>query len=55
MFWIVDTKTKKTATQYGYTIRCNAERRCQAMNIKACGVEECDKPADERRFVIKEA
>ena len=55
MFYIYDTKEKRTATRTGWSIRCNAERVCQAMNIKHEGIEEVDKPANERRFVIKEA
>ena len=55
MFYIYDTKEKRTATRTPISIRCNAERVCQAMNIKHEGVEEADKPANERRFVIKEA
>jgi hypothetical protein len=55
MFYIYDTKNKKTATKSGWQIRCNAARVCQAMNIKHEGVEETDKPENERRFIIKEA
>ena len=55
MFYIYDTKEKRTATRTGWSIRCNAERVCQAMNIKHEGVEETDKPERERRFIIKEA
>lgn len=55
MFWIYDTKEKRTATRTVWSLRCNAERVCQAMNIKNEGVEETDKPANERRFIIKEA
>lgn len=55
MFYIYDTKEKRTATRTIWSIRCNAERVCQVMNIKYEGVEEADKPANERRFIIKEA
>lgn len=55
MFWIYDTKEKRTATRTPISIKCNAERVCQAMNIKHEGVEETNKPANERRFIIKEA
>lgn len=55
MFYIYDTKEKRTATRTPISIRCTAVRVCQAMNIKHEGVEEADKPANERRFIIKEA
>jgi len=55
MFYIYDTKEKRTATRTGWSIRCNAERVCQAMNIKYEGIEEINKPERERRFIIKEA
>lgn len=55
MFYIYDTKEKRTATRTPISIRCNAERVCQAMNIKHEGIEETDKPERERRFIIKEA
>ena len=54
MFWIYDTKEKRTATRTPITIRCTAERVCQAMNIKHEGVEEANKPERERRYIIKE-
>lgn len=54
MFWIYDTKEKKTVTRTPISIRCNAERVCQAMNIKHEGVEEVYKKENERRFIIKE-
>ena len=52
-FYVYDTKEKKTVTN-GAQYRCNAERTCQAFNIKNEGVEETEKPANERRFIVKE-
>lgn len=53
MFYIYDTKEKKSVTR-PQTIRCNAERVAQSMNIKRCGIDEVDKPENKRRFVIRE-
>lgn len=55
MFYIYDTKEKRTATKTMWSIRSNAIRVCQALNIKNEGVEETDKPEEARRFIIKEA
>lgn len=52
-FYVYDTKEKKTIGN-GATLRCNAERFCQSMNVRQCGIDEIDKPAMERRFVIRE-
>lgn len=53
MFYVYDTKKDKSVAR-GFTIRCNAERIAQRMNIQQCGIDEVDKPEDKRRFVIKE-
>lgn len=55
MFYIYDTKEKRTATQATWSIRVNAIRVCQVMNIKHEGVEETEKPENQRRFIVKEA
>lgn len=54
MYEIIDTKTGKTATAYQWSIRENARRVCQSMNIKRCGLEEIEKPEQQRRYVTKE-
>ena len=54
MFYIYDTKAKKSATK-PMQMRSNAARICQVMNIKHDGVEETDKPENQRRFIIKES
>lgn len=54
MYEIIDTKTGKTATAYQWSIRENARRVCQSMNIKRCGLEEIEKPEQQRRYITKE-
>lgn len=54
MFYIYDRQNKKAVTR-PMQMRCNAQRTCQVMNIKYVGVDETEKPENERRFVIKEA
>lgn len=51
MFYLVDTKENKTIGMY--EIKCNADRRCQALNIRNEGLDEVDKPEADRRFVVR--
>ena len=52
MFYIYDTKNKKSVTR-PMQLRCNAQRTCQVLNIKYEGVDETEKPENDRRFVIR--
>lgn len=54
MFRIYDTKEKKFVGNYGNKLRCNADRVAQSMNIRQCGIDECDKKPEDRRFVVRE-
>ena len=53
LFYIIDTLTKKSIGN-GLQMRCNAVRKAQSMNIRACGIEEMDKAENERRYIIRE-
>ena len=52
-FYVYDTKMK-CLCGYGNEIRCNAERKAQRANVTVCGVEETERPKEERRFVVVE-
>jgi len=51
MFQIYDTKAKCYCGRPN-EIQVNAARKCQVANVKICGIEELDKPEEERRFVV---
>ena len=53
MFYVYDTKHKTTCGR-GCQLYINASRNVQIANIRNCGIEELDKPLEERRFVVKE-
>lgn len=52
-FYVYDTKMK-CLCGHGNEIRCNAERKAQRANVTVCGVEETERPKEERRFVVAE-
>ncbi|MCI5919349.1 MAG: hypothetical protein MRZ75_08520 [Roseburia sp.] len=52
-FYVYDTKEKRTCG-HGNEIRCNAERKAQRANIMNCGIEETERPEEERRFIVVE-
>lgn len=51
MFYLIDTKENKTIGMY--QIKCNADRRCQALNVSKEGIEEIDKQECDRRFIVR--
>ena len=54
MFNVYDSVEKKNISQFGWKIRCNADRVAQSKNVRQCGINEIEKPENERRFIVKE-
>lgn len=54
MFYIYDTKERRTVTKC-MKLRCNAEKIAYSTNIKQCGIDEVEKPQNQRRFIVKES